>query len=913
MQLRLFYFLSVFSIPALINAQFGPSQQLLPGMMYPELHALDLDGDGDLDLAGLFDGPNIQWAQNMGGGTLAPFSAVYTASQIADHVFSDVDDDGLPDIIYMDGNDLKMALNQGGGMFSWDMLVHVDLPDIGALASGDLNGDDLPEIVLTVIDGPSSKLLVFINENGTFDNGTELSTQIEGAPPTVLLIGDLDNSGGNDILYITEGSVAMGAMNINGDGGTWTDMVLFYLFDYPMTDPKLIDIDNDGDLDVAEASSIVVQWAENKIDENIPFNAFAVRVVESFMTAGRGDFGHIGCGGGAAMINVPSNPSLPVQWSNYLTSIQRFAPRHELAGIPRGDHLLITDLTGDGANDLVVADTSGLFLFSNEVQLPTTILQLPQFDTVCVNGPSIVLPDGLPAGGSWSGTWVMDSLFIRSSIGGTATVPLAYTYYEPEGCPVGEVTTMRVIAGPEISPFLGAFVCSGSGPYLLTSQPAATEWQGLQPGNILDLDLYNGDLIVAAYTDGTGVTCVSFMGPLQVWSSVPVGIQPVGPICVNDGIQTILPEIPWPVNDWSGDIAGTTDEGALFDPSQGPGTYSIILSRSPSGPQQCADSDTLIITVGEAPEVSIEELPAYCASTSAIDLTNGSSPEGGTWSGPGVSGNVLLPFIAGPGSHTIIYTVEDAGCTNSDSTTIVLLNVAEIGHEGAGDLSFCIEDDPIQLTAIPAGGVWSSNVSSSGLFDPAVAGVGEHEVSYTYTDPNGCEISSPPTIISVGTDPTPVSIDPVGPVCVNHEAFVITGSHDGIWSGAISGIGDSAWFDPQLLGAGTWSVSLTADEEGTCPATATIEIIVDLCNSINDEDGQMIMVAPNPATDLAFVNLPETSPSQIELFDATGRMVISFTATTSRAEVPVSSLASGIYQMRVQQAHRTYHGQLVKQ
>ena len=47
---------------------------------------------------------------------------------------------------------------------------------------------------------------------------------------------------------------------------------------------------------------------------------------------------------------------------------------------------------------------------------------------------------------------------------------------------------------------------------------------------------------------------------------------------------------------------------------------------------------------------------------------------GGVWSGPGISGNVFTPSIAGSGNHVITYTITDAhGCTDSDQ---IILTVA---------------------------------------------------------------------------------------------------------------------------------------------------------------------------------------------------------------------------------------------
>ncbi|NNF32989.1 MAG: hypothetical protein HKN68_02715, partial [Saprospiraceae bacterium] len=61
---------------------------------------------------------------------------------------------------------------------------------------------------------------------------------------------------------------------------------------------------------------------------------------------------------------------------------------------------------------------------------------------------------------------------------------------------------------------------------------------------------------------------------------------------------------------------------------------------------------------------------------------------------------------------------------------------------------FCEGDDPFQLTANPSGGTYSGNgVNSSGLFDPEVAGVGNHLITYEYSDGQGCSGSDQITIV----------------------------------------------------------------------------------------------------------------------------------------------------------------------
>jgi hypothetical protein len=51
-----------------------------------------------------------------------------------------------------------------------------------------------------------------------------------------------------------------------------------------------------------------------------------------------------------------------------------------------------------------------------------------------------------------------------------------------------------------------------------------------------------------------------------------------------------------------------------------------------------------------------------------------------------------------------------------------------------------ITTPPFALTGgTPEGGTYSGNGVSNGVFDPAEAGLGEHTITYTYTDPNMCE------------------------------------------------------------------------------------------------------------------------------------------------------------------------------
>src|SRR5690606_13187574 len=113
----------------------------------------------------------------------------------------------------------------------------------------------------------------------------------------------------------------------------------------------------------------------NRIDEQVPFNTFTVRQIEPMSTAGIGDLALLGCDNAASLVYVPSNPQLPVRWTSFLVPLDDFAPRKDLATIPRGNRLLLADMDSDGKPDLLIGDQTGLRLHRNQLAPPTIEVQ----------------------------------------------------------------------------------------------------------------------------------------------------------------------------------------------------------------------------------------------------------------------------------------------------------------------------------------------------------------------------------------------------------------------------------------------------------------------------------------------------------------------------------------------------------
>ena len=72
----------------------------------------------------------------------------------------------------------------------------------------------------------------------------------------------------------------------------------------------------------------------------------------------------------------------------------------------------------------------------------------------------------------------------------------------------------------------------------------------------------------------------------------------------------------------------------------------------------------------------INPLGPYCIGEPCVTLT--ATPTGGVWSGNGVSGNQFCSNAAGVGTSNITYTITEAGCVFSTTSTIVVNPFATI-------------------------------------------------------------------------------------------------------------------------------------------------------------------------------------------------------------------------------------------
>jgi PKD repeat protein/photosystem II stability/assembly factor-like uncharacterized protein len=228
----------------------------------------------------------------------------------------------------------------------------------------------------------------------------------------------------------------------------------------------------------------------------------------------------------------------------------------------------------------------------------------------------------------------------------------------------------------------------------------------------------------------------------------------------------------------------------------------------------------ITITVGNSPIVSLGNFGTVCLTSGSLALTGG-TPIGGSYSGPGVSGNLFDPIIAGPGIHTIIYTY-DPGCLGSDSSTIAVLAPPSVSQTNLPGL--CMNAGSIALSGgSPLGGNYSGPGVSAGNFDPSIAGVGIHQFIYFYSDSNNCSGQDTGTI---QVFPVPsVSHPSISGLCPEDPSFALIG---GIPAGGnYSGPGVSGnQFSPTLAGPGIHNLLYSYTDVNSCSESASFVVPV---------------------------------------------------------------------------------------
>jgi hypothetical protein len=253
----------------------------------------------------------------------------------------------------------------------------------------------------------------------------------------------------------------------------------------------------------------------------------------------------------------------------------------------------------------------------------------------------------------------------ESSTGNSLVVGTSGTYYviASNGACTDTSSSINVTVNPTPSPVITASgpttFCSGDSVTLSVSGSGSILWSNnaVTPS----ITVSTSGNYSAAVTNCFGCTGNATPVAVNVLSVPNATITPSGSTVICQGNTVTLTASGGSSYTWSDNSTASSISVG------GAGTYYVIASNG-----SCIDtSASVTVSVNPLPNVTLNlPIDTFCTTTATVVL-GGESPAGGTWSGPGVSGNTFNPAVAGQGSHTIVYTYTDAnGCSNSASQTV---------------------------------------------------------------------------------------------------------------------------------------------------------------------------------------------------------------------------------------------------
>ncbi|MBP6978527.1 MAG: InlB B-repeat-containing protein, partial [Lentimicrobiaceae bacterium] len=164
--------------------------------------------------------------------------------------------------------------------------------------------------------------------------------------------------------------------------------------------------------------------------------------------------------------------------------------------------------------------------------------------------------------------------------------------------------------------------------------------------------------------------------------------------------------------------------------------YNIVIISSPAPPVNLlTGTDNGVIML--LPDVNCPDDFEVCIDAEPFVLTGG-TPVGGVYTGPGVTDGLFYPAMAGAGIHEITYTYTYPNLISGSCTFEITVNPLPV-VTCPENFSVCLEAESWMLYGgLPEGGIYSGEGVSGGMFNPEVAGPGDHVITYTYTDENTC-------------------------------------------------------------------------------------------------------------------------------------------------------------------------------
>ncbi|MEQ1744359.1 MAG: PKD domain-containing protein [Saprospiraceae bacterium] len=432
--------------------------------------------------------------------------------------------------------------------------------------------------------------------------------------------------------------------------------------------------------------------------------------------------------------------------------------------------------------------------------------------------------------GNWSGPGVSGNTFTPAAAGaGTHTIVLKKG---PGNCQVVDERIFKVNPLPDVDVPATAKSCVSETAVNLPATTPATggTWTSVPPG-LVSGTVFNAKMagqgnftLTYTFTDQQ-TRCTNSDSLIMTVHPLPTVMVPDATFCNTPGTVPLPAAIP-PGGTWS----GTGVSGDEFDPkgAGGIGVYPTIYTFTDSN--GCTNRDTARIEVIAPENINAGADSVFCLNDPPFDLdSDATNSANGTWSGPGVTGNLFSPASAGAGTHTIVLKKGVDNCEVVDEREMTVNPLPKV--EVPLTEKSCVSETAVVLPlTIPAtGGIWTSvppGLVTGTVFNPTLAGEGDFVLTHSFTDTLGCT-NRDSLLFTVYPLPMPMSHDTTfcnTPGLVTMPTAEPSAGSMGWWTGAgVFGF----QFDPQGAGGvGVYPATYHFTDTHGCTDSVTVSIDV---------------------------------------------------------------------------------------
>jgi len=520
----------------------------------------------------------------------------------------------------------------------------------------------------------------------------------------------------------------------------------------------------------------------------------------------------------------------------------------------------------------------------------------------CFGNPSIILNQGAPVGGTYSGQGVSGSNFDPSL--GLGNFAITYTFTDANSCTDSafssvNVDTLPVVVFPALSN-----QCIGSGDIALSlASPAGGIYSGdgVRNGNIFNADSASvlNPSIKYIFTDLN--SCVDSSSQTLLIDTLPlVSLVIPDTICLSSGVVNLSGGAP------SGGIykGAAVFSDSLFDPLiNGVGVTSVKYLFT--NQQGCTDSSEYQSFVNPDPSSGLSlNTQSLCSNDTVISLSGG-TPAGGVYLGVGVTGAQFNPSITRVPNVLVSYV--SSNFCGSDTASATLRVNAPVPLS-ATTKDYCEDDGLISLNMVsPFGGVYiGEGLSQDSILNTSTLDTGSYTFQYVYSDGTCSDTISASLVINENPE---LGLNYDTTICAANQIVLSIDSSftDVIWNGLP---GTNVFAIPaQNLSMGENRISLRVQEGGLCSSKDTFLVNVEPC--------AQILLRPNPSNGVFSldVNMGLADELKLTITNNIGQAILNQTVSVQKGmnNLPFDfpSLGAGIYVIKVKGEFVDYSDKLI--